>query len=116
MSEAEFTAFLETIFRPLVAHSVEGSIHYVCMDWRHLFEVITAGRAAYTELKNLCVWNKTNGGMESPSTAPSISWSWSSRMARRHTSTTSSSAATAANADGGKGPDFWRAFEGAEDR
>jgi len=65
MSEAEFTAFLETIFRHLVAHSTEGSIHYVCMDWRHLFEVITAGRAAYTELKNLCVWNKTNGGMGS---------------------------------------------------
>ncbi len=65
MSEAELTAFLETIFRHLVAHSAEGSIHYVCMDWRHLFEVITAGRAAYTELKNLCVWNKTNGGMGS---------------------------------------------------
>ena len=26
-------------------------------------EVITAGRVAYTELKNLCVWAKTNGGM-----------------------------------------------------
>jgi hypothetical protein len=65
MSEAEFTAFLETIFRHLVAHSAEGSIHYVCMDWRHLFEIMTAGRKAYAELKNLCVWNKTNGGMGS---------------------------------------------------
>jgi 16S rRNA G966 N2-methylase RsmD len=65
MTEAEFTAFLETIFRHLVAHSAEGSIHYVCMDWRHLFEVTTAGRKAYAELKNLCVWNKTNGGMGS---------------------------------------------------
>ena len=65
MSEAEFTAFLETVFRHLVAHSAEGSIHYVFMDWRHLFEVMTAGRKAYTELKNLCVWNKTNGGMGS---------------------------------------------------
>jgi DNA modification methylase len=65
MSEAEFTAFLETVFRHLVAHSADGSIHYVCMDWRHLFEAMTAGRKAYAELKNLCVWNKTNGGMGS---------------------------------------------------
>jgi DNA modification methylase len=65
MSEAEFMAFLETVFRHLVAHSADGSIHYVCMDWRHLFEVLTAGRKAYAELKNLCVWNKTNGGMGS---------------------------------------------------
>ena len=26
---------------------------------------MTAGRAVYSELKNLCVWNKTNGGMGS---------------------------------------------------
>jgi DNA modification methylase len=29
------------------------------------FELLTAGRAAYSELKNLCVWTKTNGGMGS---------------------------------------------------
>lgn len=33
------------------------------MDWRHMGEMLTAGHAAFTELKNLCVWNKTNGGM-----------------------------------------------------
>ena len=33
------------------------------MDWRHLREVSEAGEAAFAELKNLCVWNKTNGGM-----------------------------------------------------
>ena len=33
------------------------------MDWRHLYELLTAARSAYTEIKNLCVWNKTNGGM-----------------------------------------------------
>lgn len=26
-------------------------------------ELLQAGDAAFTELKNLCVWNKTNGGM-----------------------------------------------------
>jgi DNA modification methylase len=35
------------------------------MDWRHLDEMLAAGRAAYSELKNLCVWAKDNGGMGS---------------------------------------------------
>ncbi len=65
MSEAEFTAFLKTVFGHLVAHSIDGAIHFVCIDWRHLYELLTAGRAVYTELKGLCIWNKTNGGMGS---------------------------------------------------
>ena len=65
MTEAEFTAFLKTVFGHLVAHSSDGAIHFVCIDWRHLYELLTAGRAVYTELKGLCVWNKTNGGMGS---------------------------------------------------
>lgn len=65
MTEADFTAFLETTFRNLANASGDGSIHFVCMDWRHLLELLTAGRAAYSELKNLCVWAKTNGGMGS---------------------------------------------------
>jgi len=35
------------------------------VDWRHLFELLTADRSVYAELKNLCVWTKTNGGMGS---------------------------------------------------
>jgi len=65
MSEAEFAGFLETVFNHLVRHSTDGALHFVCMDWRHLFEVLTAGRSAFSELKNLVVWNKTNGGMGS---------------------------------------------------
>lgn len=65
MSEAEFTAFLEAVFGHLSTNSVDGAIHYVCMDWRHVYELLTAGRAVYSELKNLCVWNKSNGGMGS---------------------------------------------------
>jgi hypothetical protein len=33
------------------------------MDWRHMSEMLSAGEAVYTELKNLCVWNKSNAGM-----------------------------------------------------
>jgi DNA modification methylase len=63
MTEAQFTAFLETVFKNLANHSADGSIHFICMDWRHMQEVLSAGAAAYTELKNLIVWAKDNGGM-----------------------------------------------------
>ena len=63
MSSAEFTEFLAKVLGNLAAASTDGSIHYVCMDWRHIQEVLSAGNAAYTELKNLCIWNKDNGGM-----------------------------------------------------
>lgn len=65
MSEAEFTAFLGKVFALLVDHTTDGSLHYHFMDWRHLHEISMAGRANYTELKNLCVWNKNNAGMGS---------------------------------------------------
>jgi len=65
MSEAEFTAFLEAAFRNLADNSCDGSIHFVCMDWRHISELTTAARNVYGNLKNLCVWNKTNAGMGS---------------------------------------------------
>jgi DNA modification methylase len=65
MSEAEFTSFLETIFERLAEHTVDGSIHQICMDWRHMWEMLAAGREVYSELKNLCVWNKANAGMGS---------------------------------------------------
>ena len=63
MPSAEFAQFLQAAFRLLAAFSIEGSIHFVCMDWRHLSEILAAGSGAYTELKNLCVWVKDNGGM-----------------------------------------------------
>jgi DNA modification methylase len=65
MDRAQFTTFLTQACQKLAAYSVEGSLHYVCMDWRHLEELLAAGRAAYGELKNVCVWVKDNGGMGS---------------------------------------------------
>jgi DNA modification methylase len=65
MSKAAFTAFLGLACRNLAAFSVGGSLHYVCMDWRHLDELLTAGGEAYGELKNVCVWIKDNPGMGS---------------------------------------------------
>ncbi len=66
MSEAQFRdGFLRPVFKNLAAASLDGAIHYVCMDWRHLGELLAAGRAAYDGLVNLAVWVKTNGGMGS---------------------------------------------------
>jgi DNA modification methylase len=65
MTEAEFTGFLRTVFKRLVAVSQAGAIHFVCMDWRHMGEMLAAGKPVYGELKNLCVWNKSNAGMGS---------------------------------------------------
>lgn len=65
MSSAEFTDFLTTVFSHLAAFSVDGALHFQCMDWRHMVEMLAAGGATYTEFKNLCVWAKTNGGMGS---------------------------------------------------
>lgn len=63
MTREAFTAFLGTAFRHLASHSRDGSIHFVCMDWRHMAEMLSAGEAAYSELKNVIVWVKDNGGM-----------------------------------------------------
>lgn len=63
MTREAFIEFLTTAFRHLVAHSKDGSIHDICMDWRHMAEMMAAGEASYAELKNLCVWAKTNAGM-----------------------------------------------------
>lgn len=65
MSVSEFTQFLEQVFGLLASHSKSGSIHFICMDWRHLPETLTAGAKTYAELKNLCVWVKDKGGMGS---------------------------------------------------
>lgn len=65
MTSDEFTSFLFKAFNQLARISVDGALHYHCMDWRHLKETMAAGEMAYSELKNLCVWAKTNGGMGS---------------------------------------------------
>jgi hypothetical protein len=63
LSATAFTAFLTAVFERLAAHTRDGSNHFLCMDWRHLAEILEAGGAVYSELKNLIVWVKDNGGM-----------------------------------------------------
>ena len=63
MTVPEFTTFLTQAFRGMADHSMDGSIHFLCMDWRQMGEILAAGHAVYDELKNLIVWAKDNGGM-----------------------------------------------------
>lgn len=65
MSPAEFTSFLISTMILMARYSTDGSIHYQCIDWRHIGEMRKAGEAAYTELKNICVWVKDSPGMGS---------------------------------------------------
>jgi DNA modification methylase len=65
MTSAQFTRFLATALELLVRHSAAGSLHYLCMDWRHQHELLTAALGIYAEVKNLCVWVKENAGMGS---------------------------------------------------
>ncbi len=63
MSETAFTSFLAETLGAAATACRDGAIAFVCMDWRHMGELLSAGQQVFTELKNLCVWNKTNGGM-----------------------------------------------------
>jgi 16S rRNA G966 N2-methylase RsmD len=63
MNRSQFVAFLKTSFENLCRYSLDGSIHFICMDWRHMGEMLEAGDGVYSELKNLIVWAKDNGGM-----------------------------------------------------
>jgi hypothetical protein len=65
MSKVEFTNFLTRVCSLFSLHSVEGSLHFIFMDWRHLEELLLAGGQTYGELKNLCVWVKDAPGMGS---------------------------------------------------
>jgi len=65
LSPAGFESFLKTSLSHAACCSIDGAIHFVCMDWRHMQELLAAGEEVYSELKNVCVWNKSNAGMGS---------------------------------------------------
>ena len=50
MSPGEFTDFLVNSLNQLSSVSLDGSLHYICMDWRHMPELLSAGNDVYREL------------------------------------------------------------------
>jgi DNA modification methylase len=65
MSASEFKKFLMTSLGHAVAYSDDGALHFVCMHWSKMRELVAATDDLFSEMKNLCVWNKTNAGMGS---------------------------------------------------
>lgn len=65
MSDTEFAAFLNDVMQLLVRFSVDGSLHYLFMDWRHAHELLGVGKNVYSDLKNIIAWVKSNAGMGS---------------------------------------------------
>jgi DNA modification methylase len=65
MTAQEFAHFLRQVLTNLTANSRDGSLHFICMDWRHMPDLLQAAQPVYAEFKNLCVWVKTNAGMGS---------------------------------------------------
>jgi DNA methylase/ParB-like nuclease domain len=64
MGEEEFGEFLTTSLGLLARHSENGSVHFICSDWR-MMGTLLAGEKVYEKLLNMCVWAKDNGGMGS---------------------------------------------------
>jgi DNA modification methylase len=65
MSRPEYIDFLRIPLSLAAKHSVNGAIHFVFIDWRHIHQLLEAGSAVYAELKNIVVWAKTNAGQGS---------------------------------------------------
>ena len=65
MTPDEFREFLHAFLVPLIQFTTNGSLHYLFMDWRHLRDLLDVCDGLYGELKNICVWDKGQGGMGS---------------------------------------------------
>ena len=65
MSSADFRQFLRQTLGNGVQVSAPGAVHYVCMDWRHIGDLVAVGGELYDLMLNLVVWNKTNAGQGS---------------------------------------------------
>ncbi len=65
MRPEQFRRFLSKTLANGMRASAEGAVHYVCMDWRHIDDLIAVGRKLYGAMLNLVVWNKSNAGQGS---------------------------------------------------
>jgi DNA modification methylase len=63
MTDDQFETFLETYIAVISKFCADGAIQYHAIDWRHVHQLILAVLAAGLDYKQLCVWNKSSGGM-----------------------------------------------------
>jgi len=62
---SQFIVFLKETLGSCAKASRDGAVHFICMDHRHMEEIIKACSFVYDERLNMCVWNKSNAGMGS---------------------------------------------------
>jgi DNA modification methylase len=65
MSRSQYRNFLLKTLANGVKASVDGAVHFVCIDWRHVADLIEVARELYGDMLNLVVWNKSNAGQGS---------------------------------------------------
>jgi hypothetical protein len=68
MSRPAFAVFLATSLRHLAAFSAGGALLYICIDWRHVGELLAAGREAD--------WFKRFSAKDQPERFERIAQSW----------------------------------------
>jgi DNA modification methylase len=65
MSAQQYQHFLERVLEAIGSQCIDGAIIYLCVDWRHVRQMLEAGELVFSELKNIVVWVKSNGGQGS---------------------------------------------------
>lgn len=65
MSSDEFRGFLHATLQNAATCSRDGAVHFVCMDWRHIEDLMAVGRQVYPTALNLVAWAKSNAGQGS---------------------------------------------------
>jgi DNA modification methylase len=65
MTTDDYREFLRSTFKNAYDYSGDGSLHHICIDWRHIEDVLAVGRSLYEDLINVCCWVKSNAGMGS---------------------------------------------------
>ena len=65
MSRSDYQQFLTDTLGAAASISRDGAIHFVCMDWRHVAELMTSAKHVYGDVLNIAVWVKSNAGQGS---------------------------------------------------
>lgn len=65
MTPSAYASFLAQALTVAIAFSAPGAVHYVCMDWRHVDQLLGVAGSLYGETLNLVVWVKSNAGQGS---------------------------------------------------
>jgi DNA modification methylase len=63
MSDDEYFALLQNALGVMKTCCLPRALIYACIDWRHVMQMLVAGRACGLELYQIVAWIKQNGGM-----------------------------------------------------